>query len=85
MNTKLTLSLDETVIEKAKAYASERKISLSKMIESYLSTVVHNNFERAALHQEITPLVTSLSGVITLDEDFDVKEVYGKHLVEKYS
>ena len=33
---------------------------------------------------EITPLVESLSGVINLDEDFDVKDAYTDYLIEKY-
>ncbi|MFV0346108.1 MAG: DUF6364 family protein [Bacteroidales bacterium] len=33
MDTKLTLKLDKTVIAHAKKYASNRKISLSKLVE----------------------------------------------------
>ena len=87
MNTKLTLSLDEMVIEKAKAYASERKISLSKMIESYLSLLVNNsnnNENKIVDSQIITPFVNSLAGVINLDESFDAKESYGNHILGKY-
>ena len=36
MDTKLTLKLDKTVIEKAKEYAESHQKSLSRMIESYL-------------------------------------------------
>ena len=32
----------------------------------------------------ITPLVESLSGVISLDKDFDVKGAYSDYLIEKY-
>jgi hypothetical protein len=87
MNTKLTLSLDDIVIERAKSYAKERRISLSKMIESYLTSVVNNNVnkgENGGRNHEITPLVKSLSGVIKLDENFDEKEAYGIHIIEKY-
>ncbi|MDR2979889.1 MAG: DUF6364 family protein [Bacteroidales bacterium] len=37
MNTKLTLSLDADIIEDAKSYAKKNSISLSKLIENYLS------------------------------------------------
>lgn len=40
MDVKLTLKLDKQVIEKAKAYASSNKMSLSRMIESYLKSLV---------------------------------------------
>lgn len=36
MNTKLTLNIEEAVIEKAKLAAKKRKKSLSKIVEQYL-------------------------------------------------
>jgi hypothetical protein len=80
MNTKLTLNVDRGVIERAKKYSKSRKISLSRLIESYLSSLTSN--EKQDL--EITPLVESLSGVIKLDKDFDYKEGYTDYLIEKY-
>ncbi len=80
MDKKLTLSLDETIIERAKDYAKSNNISLSKLIESYLTTLT----KRSSNSTEITPLVESLSGVISLDKDFDVKDAYANYLLEKY-
>lgn len=81
MDTKLTLNLDKEVIEKAKDYAKSQSISLSKLIESYLASLVN---DMPSKEIEITPLVKSLSGVINLDEDFDYKEKYTEYLLEKY-
>lgn len=81
MDKKLTLSLDKTIIERAKIYARSNNISLSKLIESYLTALTKHNKKDI----EITPLVESLSGVITLDEDFDVKDAYTEYLIEKYT
>ena len=81
MDTKLTLNLDKEVIEKAKDYAKSQSISLSKLIESYLGSLVN---DMPSEEIEITPLVKSLSGVINLDEDFDYKEKYTEYLLEKY-
>lgn len=39
MDKKLILSLDQSVIENAKIYAKSNNTSLSKLIESYLSTL----------------------------------------------
>lgn len=79
-NKKLTLSLDKKVIRNAKNYAKSRNISLSKLIESYLATLVESkNKER-----KITPLIKSLSGVIELPENFDLKENYTDFLIDKY-
>jgi len=80
MDKKLTLSLDKSIIESAKNYAKSNNISLSKLIESYLTTLT----KRKRNSTEITPLVESLSGVINLDEDFDVKDAYTDYLIEKY-
>jgi len=80
MDKKLTLSLNEQVIERAKIYAKQHQTSLSKLIESYLSSLVEDETK----NEEITPLVESLSGVISLPEDFDLREEYTRHLIEKY-
>ncbi|MEQ8809143.1 MAG: DUF6364 family protein [Imperialibacter sp.] len=69
MKTKLTLNLDKEVIEQAKLYAKAHKVSLSKLIESYLLSLM----DRSLKAGEITPLVRSLSGVIKIDNDFDYK------------
>jgi hypothetical protein len=80
MNTKLTLNVDKHVIEKAKEYAKSQKISLSRLIESYLASLISQKSEG----MEITPLVESLSGVIELGKDFDFKQEYSNYLIEKY-
>lgn len=80
MDKKLTLSLDKRIIEEAKVYAKSNNISLSKLIESYLNSLT----KRTRNQSEITPLVESLSGVVELPDDFDEKEMYTNHLIEKY-
>ena len=80
MDKKLTLSLNENIIETAKHYAKSNNISLSKLIESYLGTLT----KREKKKNEITPLVESLSGVISMDDDLDIKDEYAKYLIEKY-
>lgn len=45
MDAKLTLSFDEEIINKAKKYADEHNISLSRMIEHLLSKVVEKPYE----------------------------------------
>jgi hypothetical protein len=81
METKLTLRLNKRVIDRAKDYANLHKVSLSKMIESYLDSVTEETVPNSA---EITPLVKSLSGVIKLDNKYDFKKDYANFLSEKY-
>jgi dsDNA-specific endonuclease/ATPase MutS2 len=80
METKLTLVLDKAVIERAKSYASSKKTSLSKMIEAYLDRITEEETEKT----EISPLVKSLSGVLSLPKNHELKKDYGDHLAEKY-
>jgi hypothetical protein len=80
MDRKLTLSLNEKVIEKAKVYAQNHQISLSRLIESYLSSLIENKSEDI----KITPLVESLSGVVNIPDDFDYKNGYTDYLLDKY-
>ena len=82
MDTKLTLRLNDTVIERAKIYARNHKISLSKMIETYLDSITKQKDKEERI--TITPLVDSLSGVMDLPADFDYKKEYRDYLEEKY-
>lgn len=78
MDTKLTLKLDQEIIEKAKEYAKNKNTSLSKLIENVLSRMTASDDFNA----KITPLVDSLSGIIDankIDEDD-----YRAYLEEKY-
>lgn len=45
MDTKLTLSFDEAIINKAKKYAERNHISLSRMIEHLLTKVVEKPYQ----------------------------------------
>ena len=81
MDTKLTLKLNVEVIQKAKQYAESRKISLSKLIESYLHLLTKENQAQGS----ISPLVESLTGVIEMPKKQDEKDGYTDYLAEKYS
>ncbi|MBK8807528.1 MAG: hypothetical protein IPO21_13155 [Bacteroidales bacterium] len=82
METKLTLRLNDNVIERAKVYARNHKISLSKIIESYLDSITTQKEKDEKI--TITPLVKSLIGVMDLPPDFDYKKDYRDFLEEKY-
>ena len=81
MDVKLTLSLDKRVIDQAKKYAQKNNTSLSKLIESYLSKVTATDKEVLA----ISPLVKSLSGVISAAGSGDRKKGYIDYLADKYN
>lgn len=82
MNTKLTLNLNKKTIDRAKRYAQKNKKSLSVLVEKYFNLIS----EKDTLTEiDISPNVLELSGVIKLSKDINIKEVYGKHIEEKYS
>lgn len=74
--------MDEDVIERAKIYARNHKISLSKMIESYFNSLTETNENSNEI--KISELVESISGVIQVPNDFDDKNEYRNYLDEKY-
>jgi hypothetical protein len=80
MDIKLTLKLDQEVIERAKDYAKAKRISLSALIENYLEKITSNKNQK----KKITPLVKSLSGIINLQMDYDHKKDYTDYLINKY-
>ncbi|WP_268034098.1 DUF6364 family protein [Algoriphagus sp. PAP.12] len=81
MDTKLTLKLNKDVIEKAKEYASNKKMSLSRIIETYLQSLTSEN-ENSDL--EISPFVKSISTGVEIPADLDYKKEYSDFLIEKY-
>lgn len=81
MNTKLTLTIDHAIIEKAKVYAKQKESSLSNLIENYLKALTQ---DVNSSEIEITPIVKSLKGSFTAPEDFDYKKELSKRLSEKY-
>lgn len=79
MNTKLTLSINKSITEKAKKYARRKKTSLSKLIENHLDKLTTSEKE-----SEISPLVKSLSGVIPSKAVKESKSAYTSFLKKKY-
>lgn len=81
MTTKLTLSVQKHVIEKAKAYAKKTGRSLSEIIENYLEALTSD------LPQEketLSPKLRKLVGVIKLPKDFDEEKAKGSYLESKH-
>lgn len=81
MDTKLTLKLNQEVIEKAKEYASDKKLSLSRIVEFYLQSLTR---EYKKDDFEISPFVKSISTGKSIPVDLDYKKEYSDYLMEKY-
>lgn len=81
MDTKLTLKLNQEIIENAKRYASDKKISLSRIIESYLQSLTSEDNKDDF---EISPFIKSIATGNNIPTDLDYKNEYSKYLTEKY-
>jgi hypothetical protein len=66
MSTKLTLTVEKTVIEKAKAYAKKTGRSLSELVEAYLENITHDDPE-----QPVSAKLKNLVGAVKLPKNFN--------------
>lgn len=61
MDTKLTLKLDQMVINSAKRYAENNHKSLSKLVEDFFKNLIYED----KLASKYPPLIEELSGIIS--------------------
>ena len=73
--SKLTLSVDAEVIERAKRYTSGHGVSVSSLVEVYL-----NSLSKPAAAEADPPVLRSLRGVLRRGS----REDHRKHLREKH-
>lgn len=76
---KLTLSVDEGVVERAKQYAANNGTSVSRLVEQYLDSV-----SRPIDLNSLPPHLRSLVGVVKAPPDFDARTEYRDYLAKKY-
>lgn len=81
MNTKLTLTIEQKLIEEAKKYAKSKGRSLSDIIENYLKAIVKEETTQVI---DSSPIASSLRGSFKAPEYFDYKKELSKALSKKY-
>jgi len=81
MNTKLTLTIEQAVIEKAKLYAKSKGRSLSDLVENYLQLMVEDK-EVKPLNS--APIASSLRGTFKAPANFSYQEELTKALSQKH-
>jgi Family of unknown function (DUF6364) len=79
MTTKLTLTVEKPIIEKAKYYAKNTGRSLSQLVENYLNSLVTENE-----NQIISPSLLELTGKIKLPVNFDEKKELAEYYERKH-
>lgn len=73
---KLTLSVDEDVIERARRYSDEHNTSISQLVSTYLRQL------DSPSDRELSPLVKRLRGI--LPSEVSVED-YREHLEKKHA
>lgn len=81
MATKLTLTINKSVIEKAKEYAKLKGRSLSDIIENYLKLITSDD---KFTSNDPTPFTDALKGSFKAPVDFNDKENIFNSLAQKY-
>jgi hypothetical protein len=76
---KLTLSVDEGVVERAKQFAANNGTSVSRLVEQYLDSV-----SRPVDLSSLPPHLRSLVGIVKAPPDFDARKEYRDYLAKKY-
>jgi hypothetical protein len=80
MLSKLTLRLDDKLIESAKKYSSETGKSVSRIVADLFEIIQNEKFKD---DNQLTPAVRSLKGILK-GKQIDEKD-YSDYLEEKYS
>jgi len=83
MSTKLTLTVDENVIESAKEYAKRNQRSLSNIIEEYLKSLTDS--KESSKKPKLSKLVKDLKGSVKdPNPNKSYKELLTDALIEKH-
>ncbi len=81
MNTKLTLSINEEIVKKAKRISQYRGKSVSKIIEEYFSSLPEKVPKKTASIREISNMLKSGTSI---PENLDYKEFIREKRYQEY-
>ncbi len=79
MTTKLTLSVEKTIVERAKSYAKKTGRSLSELIENYLE-----NITEESNNTDLSPKLKKLVGSVKLPADFNEEKELRSAMEKKH-
>ena len=79
MSTKLTLTVEKSVIKRAKSYAKNTGRSLSEIVENYLLKITQETDTK-----DLSPKLKKIVGAVNLPEDFDEEEELRSILEKKH-
>ena len=79
MSTKLTLTIDKSIIEQAKYYAKQTGRSLSELIENYLADITNESSQTV-----ISSKLEKIVGSVKLPNDFNEEEELQSYFEKKH-
>lgn len=81
--SKLTLSINQSVIEEAKEYAKASGKSLSSIVEEYLKSLARD--QKSKYKKTPSKIIKELKGSVKMPKEFtSYKELLEDALIEKY-
>ena len=81
MESKLTLSVDKKIAERAKVYARSQGRSLSDLVENYFMLLTSEESESGL---QVSPKIRAMKGVLKVPDDYDYKKELTDALAKKY-
>ena len=69
---KLTVRVEAGALERAKRYAAEQNVSLSRLISSFLANLDHEPTEQ----QGSAPILGRVAGVLSADDGVEAHQAY---------
>lgn len=78
MKTRLNLTIDQSLLDRMKAYAASKNTSVSELVESYFRSISRPSRKKNILH-----LVDKLNAPV-IDPESNLKEQYYEQQKEKY-
>lgn len=84
MKKKLTLTIEESVKDRAKQYADRHDISISGIVEEFLDSVTKKDTGFTPEPGSWTESMIGVAGLPSEHEDMTYKQIKGKEILKKY-
>jgi len=81
MDTKLTLTIEEGLIVRAKDYAKSHGRSLSDLVENYFKYLTSKDYP---VQNDLPDVIRELKGSFNAPPDFDYKQVLMDEIMKKH-
>jgi hypothetical protein len=76
MKTRLTLTIDETLLKSVKQYAAKKQMSVSELVENYFTMLTKSK-------KNIIDLIENLDAPTKVAKNADLKDLFYKEQIKK--